>query len=148
MNSPWNLWSTLAQMQALEAAVRSELAAPQPSTKILSFAPLSSSAGAQGAGTPSTRVVDVGQVRVRLSAGFAGLGSIEGVVTVNAVPAAKQVRLFDKATGAMVAQTQSGANGEYAFTGIDSAREYFVVSHDNARQYNAVVSDMITLITP
>ncbi len=135
---------TLAELQALEAAVRAELAAPPANTNILSVTSLAVSAGSQAVGAPTPRVVDVGQVRVRLSAGFAGLGSIEGVVTVNTVPAAKQVRLFDKATGALVAATQSASNGVYAFTGIDAAREYFVVSHDNARQYNAVVSDMIT----
>ncbi len=135
--------ATLADVQALEAALRVAVAAPMPGARIVLRAP--ARAGARALGALSANVVDVGRARVQLSAGFMGFGSIEGVVTVNNVPASKQVRLYDKASGALVAQTQSAASGGYAFTGIDAAREYFVVSHDNACQYNAVVSDMIKL---
>lgn len=73
-----------------------------------------------------------------------GAGTIQGTVTIENIPGARQVRLFDKRTGLLVAETWSSPTGQYQFSHIDASREYFVVAHDHLRVYNAVVQDMLT----
>ena len=73
-----------------------------------------------------------------------GSGSVEGIVTIENIPGARQVRLFDKRTGLVVGETWSSPTGHYEFNNIDPTREYFVVAHDHLRVYNAVVQDMLT----
>jgi hypothetical protein len=75
---------------------------------------------------------------------FSGSGVIAGTVTVEGTPAARQVRLFDKKTGLLIDETLSQANGAYQFDRLELAREYFVVSHDYTRVFNAVIQDMVT----
>jgi hypothetical protein len=72
-----------------------------------------------------------------------GAGLIQGIVDVENVPASRKVRLYDRATGVFVAETTSSVTGNYEFRDIDETREYFAVSHDHFRIYNAVISDMI-----
>lgn len=72
-----------------------------------------------------------------------GVGTIQGTVTIENIPGARQVRLFDKRTGLVIGETWSTVTGHYEFNNIDPTREYFVVAHDHLRVYNAVVQDML-----
>ena len=72
-----------------------------------------------------------------------GSGTIQGVVTIENIPGARQVRLFDKRSGLVVAETWSSPTGHYEFNNVAADREYFVVAHDHLRVYNAVVQDML-----
>jgi hypothetical protein len=73
-----------------------------------------------------------------------GSGTIQGTVTIENIPGARQVRLFDKRSGLLIAETWSTPTGHYKFNNVDADREYFVVAHDHLRVYNAVVQDMLT----
>ncbi len=73
-----------------------------------------------------------------------GAGTIQGTVTIENIPGARQVRLFDKRSGWVVAETWSSPTGHYEFNNVATDREYFVVAHDHLRVYNAVVQDMLT----
>lgn len=73
-----------------------------------------------------------------------GNGTIQGTTTVENIPGSRQVRLYDKRSGLLVAETWSSPTGHYEFNNIDSSKEYFVVAHDHLRVYNGVISDMLT----
>jgi hypothetical protein len=72
-----------------------------------------------------------------------GSGTIQGTTTIENIPGARQVRLYDKHSGLLVAETWSSPVGHYEFNNIDSSKEYFVVAHDHLRVYNGVISDML-----
>lgn len=76
---------------------------------------------------------------------WGGTSSIVGTTKVENMPTGpRQVRLFDKQTSSVVAETWSEAGtGNYAFHNLASDREYFAVAHDYTRAYNAVVADML-----
>lgn len=74
---------------------------------------------------------------------FWGWGRIAGKITLEGTPASRRVRLFDSLTGLLVDQVWSDTEGRYAFDFLDTRREYFVLSHDYVRQFNAVVADWI-----
>lgn len=140
----WSGAATLTELQELEAAVRSELAGPP----VGAFsAPLSATVSVNNplALLPGPRP----NVSAPLKAGWkniyqGGSGTIQGTVTIENIPGARQVRLFDKRTGLVIGETWSSATGHYEFNNIDTTREYFVVAHDHLRVYNAVVQDMLT----
>ncbi len=73
-----------------------------------------------------------------------GAGTIQGTTTIENIPGSRQVRLYDKRSGLLVAETWSSPTGHYEFNNIDSSKEYFVVAHDHLRVYNGVISDMLT----
>ena len=72
-----------------------------------------------------------------------GSGTIQGITTIEQVPGARQVRLYDKRSGLLVAETFSSPTGHYEFNNLDPNKEYFVVAHDYLRVYNGVISDML-----
>lgn len=74
---------------------------------------------------------------------FRGTGYIAGTVTVEGVPAARPVRVYDRETGVLVAETQSAADGTYLVDNLAGGREYIVLAVDTARVHNAVVQDRI-----
>lgn len=100
--------------------------------------------GAQGRqpGPPNHKVATVLRAWKNIYQG--GTGTIQGTVTIENIPGARQVRLFDKRTGLVIGETWSSVTGHYGFNNIDPTREYFVVAHDHLRVYNAVVQDMLT----
>lgn len=73
-----------------------------------------------------------------------GAGTVQGTVTIENIPGARQVRLFDKRSGLLIAETWSTPTGHYEFNNVAADREYFAVAHDHLRVYNAVVQDMLT----
>lgn len=72
-----------------------------------------------------------------------GHGRIVGTISIEGQVASRCVRLFDARSGRMLRQTWSAANGHYEFNYIDPARDYFVLAHDHAKQFNAVVADSV-----
>lgn len=72
-----------------------------------------------------------------------GGGTIQGIVTIENIPGSRQVRLFDKQTGALVGETWSAPTGHYEFNNLLEGKEYFVVAHDHLRVYNGVIQDML-----
>ncbi len=60
------------------------------------------------------------------------------------VPVRRKVRLFEKQSGRLVRETFSDpVTGAYSFDRL-KYQKYFVVSHDHALEYNAVIKDEIT----
>lgn len=47
-------------------------------------------------------------------------------------------------TGLLIAETWSRADGHYRFDTLDATRDYFVLAHDYAHQFNAVIADWVT----
>lgn len=85
---------------------------------------------------------------VRHDAADGGPYRVAGTVKVDgtpAVPVARRVRLFDVASGRLVRQVWSGADGAFAFARL-RAGEYLVVSDDHTRTYNAVVADRVAAV--
>ncbi len=73
-----------------------------------------------------------------------GSGEVSGTTMLNnVIYPRKQVRLFNKSTALLVAETWSDSVGAYVFQNIDSSQEYFVVSHDETGAQEAVVKDRV-----
>ena len=71
-------------------------------------------------------------------------GTLSGTTKVlGTASGSKKVRLYDKNTGMIVQTTWSDASGNYTFSNVLVGREYFVVSHDYYKVYNAVIQDSI-----
>lgn len=140
----WSGAATLVELQALEAAVRLAMVPPPVS----SFSALvkhgylvTNSLALQPGAYPC---VDQALKAGRKNIYQGGAGTIQGSVTIENIPGARQVRLFDKRSGLVVAETWSSPTGHYEFNNVAADREYFVVAHDHLRVYNAVVQDMLT----
>lgn len=56
-----------------------------------------------------------------------GGDSPDGLVLVGTAPAARVVRLFDRATGVLVAETTSAGDGTYAFAGLSARTDGYDV---------------------
>lgn len=139
----WSGVATLAELQVLEAAVRSELAGPP----VGAFsAPLGATRSinnplALNPGPPPNFSASLKYSWKNIYQG--GNGTIQGTTTIENIPGSRQVRLYDKRSGLLVAETWSSPTGHYEFNNIDSSKEYFVVAHDHLRVYNGVISDML-----
>ena len=72
---------------------------------------------------------------------------IAGVVDAEGTPPAplrRRVRLYSRATGALVRETWSdAATGAFAFEGL-ALQQYLVVAHDHTAYFNAVAADLVT----
>ena len=66
----------------------------------------------------------------RKSIWYGGHGFIQDVVTIQGMPAARRVRLFDQRTAKLVGETWSSASGVYRFEYLDQTLTYFVVADD------------------
>ena len=75
-----------------------------------------------------------------------GPGYVAGTVTVEGVPASRPVRLYDRASGELVAQTRSASDGSYRFDLVAVGREYLVLAHDDANIHNAAPADRIEAV--
>ena len=140
----WSGSPSLADLQALESALRAEFSIPA-ALHVAALPNLGSlSLGVQGRqpGPPAYKAQTVLHAWKNIYQG--GAGTIHGTVTIENIPGARQVRLFDKRTGLVIGETWSSVTGHYEFNNIDPTREYFVVAHDHHRVYNAVVQDMLT----
>lgn len=71
-----------------------------------------------------------------------GSKSIRGKVKKTGVAIPCRVRLYEKSTGQKLAEVATDAEGNYEFSKIDSVK-FFVVAHDPASQFNAVIQDNV-----
>ena len=79
---------------------------------------------------------------------YAGAGTISGTVIRVGTPAARNVYLFDRDTGALVARTTSAGDGTYSIPNLNPDREYIVLATDaDDDQYNAATADRMTPAT-
>jgi hypothetical protein len=80
---------------------------------------------------------------------FGGTGAIANTVALEdpiGTPEqaiARRVRLFDRESGVLVAQTWSDATGAFQFTNLATARPFFITADDYTGTYNAVIADWI-----
>ena len=70
-------------------------------------------------------------------------GSIVGKVLIEGIPASRQVVCIHRRSKQTIATTQSDSDGNYYFDRLTVGSEYLCVSIDDARNYNAVVQDML-----
>ncbi len=68
--------------------------------------------------------------------------SIKGIVTEKKVPIPCRVRLFEKLSGRLIAETATDAQGNYEFDHL-TAVKFFLVAHHPASLYNAVIQDNV-----
>lgn len=68
--------------------------------------------------------------------------SIKGVVTKQNVRIPCKVRLYDKQSGRFIKEVTTDDQGNYEFTQI-SKMVFFIVAHDPALQFNAVIQDNV-----
>lgn len=72
------------------------------------------------------------------------MGVIAGtVLDIQAQPVSRRVRVHERATGRIVRETWSDADGKYRFTDLDPRRAFYVMAFDHTLQQNAVVSDNV-----
>lgn len=69
--------------------------------------------------------------------------SISGSVTKLNIPFPCHVRLYERLTGRLIAQTLTDSMGNYSFSYLNDGFEFTLMAHDHQRQYNAVVQDMV-----
>ena len=67
----------------------------------------------------------------------------DGVVTVDDVPAAREVRVHERATGRLVATTFSNPDGTWRIDGLNPALEFDVIGRDWSRQWMDVIQGAV-----
>lgn len=74
------------------------------------------------------------------------MASISGKVKEDGVAVSRPLYCYDRSTGQQVAAATSDAFGNYAFTGLDATKQYYVVCLDDNQGniFNAQVYDRIT----
>jgi hypothetical protein len=135
---------TLADIQLIESTARAEFEGPDVGSYSVPFDPNRSINNplALNPGPPPSLSAQLKYSWKNIYQG--GNGTIQGTTTIENIPGSRQVRLYDKRSGLLVAETWSSPTGHYEFNNIDSSKEYFVVAHDHLRVYNGVISDMLT----
>lgn len=71
------------------------------------------------------------------------LYKIKGVVSKQSVPVPCVVRLYEKGSGQLVQQKLSKKDGSYEFGSLNNTFKFFIVAHDPASQFNAVIQDNV-----
>lgn len=140
----WSGAATLEELQTLESAIRDALAQTQTVSGVSGSLAVTRHINNDLAlipGQPPTRSGLF--VRGCKNLYHKGGAVISGVVTVENVPAARKVRIFDRGAGLLWGETMSTPNGAFTFENLDPEKEYFVVAFDHLRTYNAVISDMM-----
>jgi hypothetical protein len=67
----------------------------------------------------------------------------EGYVDVKSVPAAREIRIYSRATGQLEATTTSSGNGYYYLETTTSGEHYIVALDEEAGPYNALINDRL-----
>jgi hypothetical protein len=90
------------------------------------------------------------QVRQSNGHAYSGNGQVGGTVTELGVVGAYKVRLYHRRSGLLLADTLSGVDGSYAFTGLKILPNgYQAVALDNGPPWhNAAIADLITPVVP
>lgn len=85
-------------------------------------------------------------IKTRISKRFKftsiGTKSIRGKVKKTGVATPCRVRLYEKSTGQKLAEVATDIEGNYEFTKVEQVK-CFVVAHDPASQFNAVIQDNV-----
>ncbi len=74
-------------------------------------------------------------------------GIADGIVTVNGVPTASNIIVFDANGLSVVQRSQSLANGRYLLNGLDPNQQYMVMARDYNKEYEPAVWDYVTPAT-
>lgn len=139
--------ATLTELRAIEAAMRAELAGGAPvamDMPVQAFRGVMHPLALLPGKPPTVSHRELITLLSKMNPSLTGkLGTIEGTTTIENIPGSRRVRLFDKATAFLVAETWSSPVGHYEFNNLDTTREYFAVAHDHLRVYNGVIQDML-----
>jgi hypothetical protein len=77
---------------------------------------------------------------------FYGLSSIAGKLRrINSLDPGQPLRLYHKATGVLVKQTVSDAQGGFLFQYLDGSQDYYVVVIDSLELYDPAISPIVDL---
>jgi hypothetical protein len=148
----WSGTATQAELRAMEAAARAELAGDTTGSYCGLNAPLGKLTLA-----PPQQLDRSGLKAHSLSAGlgahnyyFTGPGQILGTVKNSpSTPVQRKVLLMDESSHLIVRSTWSHATtGAYAFTNIPMNRRYTVLSYDHTETYRAVIADRVLAELP
>ena len=74
-------------------------------------------------------------------------GIADGIVTVNGVPTASNIIVFDANGLSVVQRSQSLANGRYLLNGLDPNQQYLIMARDYNKEYEPAVWDYVTPAT-
>lgn len=69
--------------------------------------------------------------------------TLAGKVLIKGLPARRKVCLYNRLSGTLAGVTLSEMNGNYAFSDLNPAAEYYALAIDHDRNYNAVIQDML-----
>lgn len=72
----------------------------------------------------------------------------DGLLTVNGVPASREIEVRDRKTRRMVSVRRSNADGTYRFPGLNPALQYDVIARDFAGDYEDVIAGAVRPHTP
>lgn len=86
----------------------------------------------------------IGYVYFAVNTTYHGSGAINGDITKEMVNYANaKICVFDRTNRALIWEFSPNSDGRYSVRNINPAREYFLIAFDNAREYNAVIEDMV-----
>jgi hypothetical protein len=148
----WSGIATQAELRAMEAAARAELAGDTTGSYRGMYAPVGKLNLA-----PPQQLDRTGLKGRALSAGlgahnyyFTGPGQILGTIKNSpSTPVQRKVLLMDESSHLIVRSTWSHATtGAYAFTNIPLNRRYTVLSYDHTETYRAVIADRVLAELP
>lgn len=74
-------------------------------------------------------------------------GTAPGIVTVNGLPAAREIEIRDRTTRAPIFVGSSKPDGTYRLGGLNPSRKYDVLARDWQNVYNDVIRANITPAT-
>lgn len=74
-------------------------------------------------------------------------GTADGIVTVNAVAAQRDVVVLNAQDLSVVQKSQSFANGRYLLNNLDPSKQYLVMARDYNKEYEPAVFDYVTPAT-
>lgn len=142
--------ATLADLQAIEAAIRAELYAGVVTPK-LSVAPHTSVlahqnyVGQSSFGKNIAAAVPIARQNVHFSGAGRIVGSVKEKFAPQNKPMVRQVFLISETCNhQVVAATWSDAQGGYTFELLDKSQKYSVISYDYKTNYRAVIADNLT----
>jgi len=86
----------------------------------------------------------IGRIHFVANGTYHGSGAIDGDINKEMVNYANaKICVFDRINRALVWEFSPNTDGRYSIRNINPSREYFLIAFDNAREYNAVVEDMV-----
>lgn len=77
---------------------------------------------------------------------ISGVG--EGIVTINGIPAVRQVVALEQSSLTVVAKTWSFPDGTYLLPNLDKSKQYIVMAYDYKGDYAPVAESHITPHSP